>query len=566
MLVVIGQLGVHSLTGLRRRASGGRGTAESSHSLAHTYLMSKDARPGPRVVSSENTTATVRCKNGGLETSRGCICGKGTTGLACEGLDASALLARPENAGIKVQPPQQQQHLFESHNSSCCYCIQVCGPDCFPVFTWYWTEFFTFRPLTERHGDRYLRSVLAGMVAWRDGAELREQVQGGQGGDKGGLPPPDDILDDPDLLDMATSLGPWTQSDKVMMRALGRFRRELRSGLIRAVPPPEPARSEGIRIVFGIMLHDDLPRFEALWRVLFHEDHYFALHIDRVPSDPTLRSEVRKVIEATPCCRQGSIWDRVVMVEEENSVDSLWGDITLVYAEYLLYLRVLQQAGWDWDYFINVSGADIPVRTHDEMARFLGERAPHSFLYHHENKDEFRQTYMVVPQRVKDVVFVFSALQKDMQPGRYRERIGITRLWGCSQWHVLHRRMLTQLATLPAIGGLLFSLKFTAIPDGKRSRLWPLASSFVGHRLRSSRSATPSPPPHPKPPTECFFATAAVWIHQQDQGRYPLQGWDLRYWNEVRQDGMMMTMMLVMMIVTMVMVMMTMMAWPGLQP
>jgi hypothetical protein len=109
--------------------------------------------------------------------------------------------------------------------------------------------------------------------------------------------------------------------------------------------------------------------------------------------------------------------------------------------------------------FSPVTGADIPAMRHEEMASFLAEKAPNSFLYHHENIDEFRQTYMVPVKRDHNVVIAYSALQKDFPPGKYRERVGITRLWGCSQWHVLHRQMLTALITKPEINGLLFSLR-----------------------------------------------------------------------------------------------------------
>jgi hypothetical protein len=430
----------------------------------------------------------LSCQHGGVETSRGCICGRGTTGLSCEGLDESALLSSPEGSSI-----------------------QVCGPDCWPVYVWYPTDNFKFRPITQEPRDDLIRSTLAELLAWRDGGELREQ---GAGAEEAGQD--DIILDEPTMHDIVTSLGPWSEADKHMARLLGRFRRDLRSGLITTVPPPEPPRVEGVRIVFGLMLHDNLPRFEALWRVLFNEDHYFLVHIDRTPEDPAVRQQIWDVIDNTKCQRGGSVWDRVFVLDEEDSVDSLWGDITLVYSEINMYIALLRQSGWDWDYFINVSGADVPVMRHEEMAAFLGSKAPHSFLYHHENKDEFRQTYLLPTKKEHKIVIVYSALQKDMQPGRYRERIGITRLWGCSQWHVLHRRMLTEFMSSPEVNGLLFSLRFTSIPD------------------------------------ESFFGAAAVWLREKDPERYPITPWDLRYWNEVR---------MMMVMVTMVMVMVMLMAW-----
>lgn len=57
----------------------------------------------------------------------------------------------------------------------------------------------------------------------------------------------------------------------------------------------------------------------------------------------------------------------------------------------LLWLHLLRRKDWEWDYFVNLSGADIPVMSLADMSAYLATRQPTSFLYHHENKDEFRQ-------------------------------------------------------------------------------------------------------------------------------------------------------------------------------
>jgi hypothetical protein len=177
-----------------------------------------------------------------------------------------------------------------------------------------------------------------------------------QGGGKG-VKDPDVIVDDPDMLDIVMSLGPWSEADKLMARSLGAFRRELASGIITTAKRAQEASvgKGGARIVFGMLLHDDMLRFRALWRALFHEEHYFIIHVDRTPKDPSIRGEILRTIGATRC-KTGSVWDRVFVIGEEESVDSLWGDITLVYSEYQVYIALMRQAAWDWDYFINVSG------------------------------------------------------------------------------------------------------------------------------------------------------------------------------------------------------------------
>ena len=49
------------------------------------------------------------------------------------------------------------------------------------------------------------------------------------------------------------------------------------------------------------------------------------------------------------------------------------------------------RADWEWDYFINMSGADIPIVTLDYIETFLGGSIPNSFMSWHPNDLEFRQ-------------------------------------------------------------------------------------------------------------------------------------------------------------------------------
>jgi hypothetical protein len=74
--------------------------------------------------------------------------------------------------------------------------------------------------------------------------------------------------------------------------------------------------------------------------------------------------------------------------------------------------------------------------------------------------------------------------------------MGITRLTGNSQWHALHRPLLTLLTREPNVARLLFSFKHTSIPD------------------------------------ESFFSTAALWVQKTHPSLVKIEASDLRYWNE----------------------------------
>jgi hypothetical protein len=73
-----------------------------------------------------------------------------------------------------------------------------------------------------------------------------------------------------------------------------------------------------------------------------------------------MMTQVREVIGR----QGGDVWKRVVLVENEDSYYGLWGDITQLYPDIYVWTLALRQADWEWDYFINYSGADIPIVPH----------------------------------------------------------------------------------------------------------------------------------------------------------------------------------------------------------
>lgn len=479
------------------------------------------------------------CQHGGLELETGdCICGKGTQGARCETV-AETVMDKVHEYGVcgpsKCAPPAPfwssalvYPRFFMSpsthspthphppfpsfaHSPTHIPCMTFPPPThshpawhshnvaCWASYVWYPTEHFQFQPLPPKDDENYeaYTGKLLDFLVWQEGGELR--LADGARAPSSGSPP-----------DVWTALGPWSRADKQMLAAYHAFHQH------RHARGPAPSRRPRHKpqkptIVFGLMLHDDVPKFKALWQALFHEEHYFLVHIDARLEEDDAEEQARQrrrafldVIAATPLsAATASVWDRVHVLDAKDCVDSLWGDITLVYSEVLLWLRLGHQvAHWQYDYFINLSGSDIPVLGLDGMASFFlpflepATQTRTSFVYHHDNTEEFRQQHIVPQKEAHERVVVFNLRQNETNFGRYRARVGITRLRGCSQWHALHRTLLERLVTTPEVEGLLFSLRYTSIPD------------------------------------EAFFGTAAVWLSQRFPEDVVLESRDLRYWNE----------------------------------
>jgi len=136
-------------------------------------------------------------------------------------------------------------------------------------------------------------------------------------------------------------------------------------------------------------------------------------------------------------------------------------------------------------------------------------------------------------------VITYSLKQSEFNSGKYRSRVGITRLYGNSQWHVLHYNMIYDListpgeemvedeidtfATNPKLLLLLFLLLLPTIYFYYHHHSPLLLPEIVGLLFSYKHTAIPD---------ESFFGAGVVWLHERDRGGLPLEASDKRYWNE----------------------------------
>lgn len=124
----------------------------------------------------------------------------------------------------------------------------------------------------------------------------------------------------------------------------------------------------------------------------------------------------------------------------EDRINCLWGDITLVEAEFSLYRKALQTERYD--HFITLSGSDYPIQTNDEICRRL-ESANTEFIACTPLKEnhQHRVTHFFVWKAKNQVLFCF--LKKILKILRIYKKtfISIDRqkwdVYVSSQWHAL---------------------------------------------------------------------------------------------------------------------------------
>ncbi|XP_072337957.1 xylosyltransferase 1 [Scyliorhinus torazame] len=131
-------------------------------------------------------------------------------------------------------------------------------------------------------------------------------------------------------------------------------------------PPPNP-----IRIAFVLVVHGRSSRqLRRMFKAIYHRDHYYYIHVDKRSN--YLHRDVLQFSTQYPNVRV-TPW----------RMATIWGGASLL-TMYLQSMRdLLEMKDWSWDFFINLSAADYPIRTNDQLVAFLSRYRSMNFLKSH---------------------------------------------------------------------------------------------------------------------------------------------------------------------------------------
>ncbi|XP_038841435.1 xylosyltransferase 1-like [Salvelinus namaycush] len=126
-----------------------------------------------------------------------------------------------------------------------------------------------------------------------------------------------------------------------------------------------------VRVVFVLVVHGRASRqFQRLFKAIYHTSHYYYIHVDQRSN--YLHRQVGALASQYSNVRVTS-W----------RMSTIWGGASLL----TMYLRsmddLLKMADWNWDFFINLSGADYPIRTNEQLVGFLTKYRDMNFIKSH---------------------------------------------------------------------------------------------------------------------------------------------------------------------------------------
>ncbi|XP_039979693.1 xylosyltransferase 1-like isoform X2 [Xiphias gladius] len=135
--------------------------------------------------------------------------------------------------------------------------------------------------------------------------------------------------------------------------------------------PLDAAQLVPVRIAFVLVVHGRASRqFQRLFKAIYHTSHYYYIHVDKRSN--YLHREILSLASQFPNVRV-TPW----------RMATIWGGASLL----TMYLRsmedLLKMADWSWDFFINLSAADYPIRTNEQLVAFLSKYRNMNFIKSH---------------------------------------------------------------------------------------------------------------------------------------------------------------------------------------
>ncbi|XP_055935993.1 xylosyltransferase oxt-like isoform X2 [Argiope bruennichi] len=212
-------------------------------------------------------------------------------------------------------------------------------------------------------------------------------------------------------------------------------------------PAMQVSETDTIGVVFLLTVNGRAVRqVYRLINSLFSERHYFYIHVDS--RQDYLYRELKLLEKHFPNIRLSDV-----------RLSTIWGGASLLQMLLSCISELLLLKNWNWEYVINLSESDFPIKSLSSLERFLNANNGKNFV-----KSHGQDTQRFIAKQGLDKTFY----ECDMHMWRLGDRTlpwGI-RVDGGSDWIALHRNfcmyLIQQNNTL--LQGLMTVFRYTLLP------------------------------------------------------------------------------------------------------
>ncbi|REC76967.1 glycosyl transferase [Chryseobacterium rhizosphaerae] len=150
-----------------------------------------------------------------------------------------------------------------------------------------------------------------------------------------------------------------------------------------------------VRIAYFIMVHHKPEVFKAMFQKIYTRDQFYLIHIDR-KSTPRFTEEIQQYAVQFP---------NVYILDSMNIVS---GGFSMIQAE-LNAMEFLLNVNREWDYFINLSGEDYPLKSQKIIRKFLTANKGRNYLFYYDQKFYRPDTLQRIQNHFTELAYVISS-------------------------------------------------------------------------------------------------------------------------------------------------------------
>jgi len=224
-----------------------------------------------------------------------------------------------------------------------------------------------------------------------------------------------------------------------------------------------------VSIAYFILVHRFPKQFERLFKAIYDSDNHYLIHLDKKADEKTC-TEVRDFLSDFP---------NAYVMESENIV---WGGYSMVQAE-INGMRYLLELSVEWDFFINLSGQDYPLKSQPIIRKYLSEHRDSNFI---KTDDQL----LVRPETMNRIVNHFVESENGFSNVTFKRKYmeGVTPYIG-GQWMILTRACCAFICTSPETQRFEEYYVNTLIADESFFQTLLMNTSFDGKIVNDDKRA-----------------------------------------------------------------------------
>lgn len=198
-------------------------------------------------------------------------------------------------------------------------------------------------------------------------------------------------------------------------------------------------------IAYLILAHRHPSLVKRLFRAIYHPANYYLVHVDR-RSGVGFQAEIQEFLS------------RFTNASMLKSKSILWGGYSIVDAE-LRGIEELLKISSKWEFFINLSGQDFPLKSQTHIQNFLSRNRGNDFIKL-ANQSEVRPETL---NRIQNYFIEFG--NRILHTSMKRPNLRTVTPYIGNQWMILSRKFCEFVSYSPEVERFKRFYRYTFIPD-----------------------------------------------------------------------------------------------------